>query len=222
MSEQKSLDWFRNRCGCWNGSEVAALMVSGRSKDKIFGDTAVTYIIKVLAERNINPKVMDDDVLFQQYLDLETFSNKFTDHGNEMEDLARKQFAKHKLVDIMEVGSCECEDAPTLHASPDGLYYEDGELAVLEIKCPKASTFFEYATYIKDWESLKKVNAKYYWQLNAEMVCTGATKASFVVFNTYMAKPMHIVELKRNQEAIDQLIERVRLAEEFISEIENG
>lgn len=49
---QGSLEWHRARLGHWTGSAIGKLMVSGRKKDEVFGDTAKSYIFKVLAERS--------------------------------------------------------------------------------------------------------------------------------------------------------------------------
>ena len=35
--EQRSLDWFRLRCGSFTGSKIGDLMKSGRKKEQVFG-----------------------------------------------------------------------------------------------------------------------------------------------------------------------------------------
>ena len=43
--EQRSLEWHRLRCGSFTGSKIGDLMKSGKKKEQIFGETAMTYKI---------------------------------------------------------------------------------------------------------------------------------------------------------------------------------
>ena len=40
--EQRSLEWHRLRIGSFTGSKIGDLMKSGRKKEQIFGDTAMS------------------------------------------------------------------------------------------------------------------------------------------------------------------------------------
>ena len=61
---QRDLGWFRVRLGSITGSKVGDLMKSGKKKEQVFGDTALSYIYQVAAERMLNPVFVDDDELF--------------------------------------------------------------------------------------------------------------------------------------------------------------
>lgn len=219
MSEQKSTSWFKNRIGKWNGSEVGKLMGNGRKNDEIFSQTAISYMYKVAGERNLNPRVLEDDGLFEEYLNMSSFSNKYTDWGTEMEELARQQFANKYLVSVEEVGSCVHPNIPTFAASPDGIYHEDGKKMCLEVKSPKIDVFMVYMHKCHDWESLKKINPDYYWQCNAEISCTESDGISFCVFNPFAKIPLLEVRLMRNEDAIKELTDKIMLAEEYIEGI---
>lgn len=88
----------------------------------------------------------------------------------------------------------------------------------VEIKCQKPETAVRYMATIHDGETLKKEMPDYYWQTQAEMDCTGAKARDFVVYCPFLEKPMHIVRIERNDEAILQIHERIALAEKYISE----
>lgn len=221
MEKQKTLEWYKSRIGMITGSECGKLFVSGRGKEKVFGKTAESYLYKIAAERQLNPKIFTNEKLLETYVEQISISSRAIEWGNEMEEVARQQFMNKRLVSVEEVGSCVSDDISTFAASPDGIYYEDCKKMVLEIKCPSLSVFYEYKHSVKDWETLKAMNADYYWQVAAEIHCAGAEGASFVVFNPFMADPLHIVDLQKQDDIELALLERVSLAEQFILEL-NG
>ena len=59
--EQRSLTWYRLRCGCITGSKVADIMKSGRKKDEVWSDTAKAYLFQIAGERLFNPTFLNDD-----------------------------------------------------------------------------------------------------------------------------------------------------------------
>ena len=64
-SEQHSTGWFRARHGKITGSCVGLLMKSGRND--YFSETGKSYIYQVAGERGMNPAIVNDDVLFEEY-----------------------------------------------------------------------------------------------------------------------------------------------------------
>ena len=56
---QHSVDWYKCRLGHFTGSQVGRLMKKGRGKDAEWSADALTYIKEVVAERLINPIVLD-------------------------------------------------------------------------------------------------------------------------------------------------------------------
>lgn len=170
---QGSLEWHRARLGHWTGSAIGKLMVSGRKKDEVFGDTAKSYIFKVLAERSLSEKVVEDDEMFALYVEQTGIFNKAVQWGHDNEEEARRLYAELNKVEVTEVSSVEHLDIALYAASPDGCVKATDK--VIEIKCPNPDTAVRYRYLIKDAESLKKANSDYYWQVMAEMDCTGAT-----------------------------------------------
>ena len=76
--EQRSLDWYRLRCGHITGSKVADIMKSGRKKDEVFSDTAKSYLFQVAGERMFNPTFLNDDGIFQDYIDQVSVNTKLS------------------------------------------------------------------------------------------------------------------------------------------------
>ena len=176
--EQRSLEWHRLRCGCITGSKVADIMKSGRKKDEIFSETAKAYLFQVAGERMFNPAFLNDDDIFQDYIDQVSVSTKAMQWGSDQEDAAKSLFMQMNFpeCEITELSSCKHDTIPYFAASPDGaIYGRDGEdIKIVEVKCPNINTYMKYRTLIHDAVSLKETESKYYWQMMAEMSCTGA------------------------------------------------
>ena len=223
--EQRSLEWHRLRCGCITGSKVADIMKSGRKKDEIFSETAKAYLFQVAGERLFNPAFLNDDDIFQDYIDQVSLSTKAMQWGSDQEDAAKSLFMQMNFpeCEITELSSCKHDTIPYFAASPDGaIYGRDGEdIKIIEVKCPNINTYMKYRTLIHDAVSLKETESKYYWQMMAEMSCTGATSGIFITYCPWLSKPIHWSEIDRNEDDVKLMESRVMLANEFIEEIIN-
>ena len=221
--EQRSLDWFRCRIGCVTGSKIGDLMKSGKKKEQIFGETALSYIFKIAAERMINPVFIEDDDLFGQYIESQQIYSKAIVWGQEQEDNAKDLLMrKNPEWELADVSSCKHDTIPHFAASPDAIIYDRKKLMIGEIKCPSVHTFVRYLVEIKDAESLKKVQPDYFYQMQAEMACTNAESGIFVAYCPWLVKPIHIVPIERDEEAIKAIEERVVKANEIVEQIING
>lgn len=219
LVEQRSLDWFRIRLGNFTGSKVGDLMVKGKSKDDVFGKTALSYINQVASERLLSKAVVDDDAFFQQYLDQVTTSTKEMRWGIDQEDACRSLFSKLIGKKIVDASSCKHPVVAHFASSPDGVIADsENSLIAVEIKCPKPSTYVDYLS-VNDAKSLKDVNSTYYWQCFAHMACTGADATYFVVYNPFMQTPIHYIKIDRDEDVINSIIERVKLADIEVSKI---
>lgn len=87
--EQRSISWFRSRVGFLTGSKVADIMKSGRKKDEIFSETAKAYLFQVAGERLFNPTFLNDDGIFQDYIDQVSVNTKAMQWGADQEDAAK-------------------------------------------------------------------------------------------------------------------------------------
>lgn len=218
MIEQGSKEWFISRLGKITGSRIGDLMTSGR-KGEMFGKTAIPYIYEVCAERDLLQKYIDDDYLFEIYQQQVSISNKFIEFGHDNEDFAAERY---QLVTGCELEECESIQHPTIphfSASPDRIAIKDGLRKVVEIKVPLPKTFMEYMAEVKDNETLKAVNPKYFYQVQAEMACTGLDKADFVVFCPFLKHNIHVVEITRDEAVIAEFEKRIMAANEIINQI---
>lgn len=224
--EQRSLEWHRMRCGCITGSKVADIMKSGRKKDEIFSETAKAYLFQVAGERLFNPTFLNDDGIFQDYIDQVSVNTKAMQWGADQEDAAKSLFMQMNFPEgeMVELSSCKHDTIPHFAASPDGaIYGRDGEdLKIIEVKCPNINTYMKFRTLIHDAASLKETEPKYYWQMMAEMSCTGAKGGIFVVYCPWLSKPIHWAEIDRVEDDINLMEQRVILANDFINEIINN
>lgn len=224
--EQRSLEWHRLRCGCITGSKVADIMKSGRKKDEVFSETAKAYLFQVAGERLFNPAFLNDDDIFQDYLDLTSVSTKAMQFGSDQEDAAKSLFMQMNFPEgeIVELSSCKHDAIPYFAASPDGAIYgrDGGDIKIIEVKCPNINTYMKYRTLIHDAASLKETEPKYYWQMMAEMSCTGAKGGIFIVYCPWLSKPIHWADIDRVDDDIKLMEDRVILANDFINEIINN
>ena len=212
--EQRSFQWFACRLGFFTGSEAGKLMVSSRKKGETFGDTAKSYIMKKMAERELIDEVKTDEEVFNEYQYINSVSSRAMQFGTEQEPLARKLIIKELGAMFEEVASIPHPNVPWFSSSPDGLT-PDSTLA-LEIKCPNIETFMQYRCNVHDAETLKGENSVYYWQAMSHMAVTGAKACVFVLFNPFLKKPLYYFNVERDEEAIKQLEERVVAANEYI------
>lgn len=224
--DQRSLDWFRMRFGNLTGSKISVIMTKGRKKDEIFSQTAKAYLYQLAAERSFNPDFLNDDDVFQDYIYLAQLHSKAVEWGQEQEGNAKDLLMKLYYPDkeLLEVSSCAHDTIPHFAASPDGLIRkaeEDGSMRVVEVKCPSIGTFMQYKAEIHDAESLKTVKPEYYWQVQAELDCTGCRNADFVVYCPWLSNPLHVARIERNEDDITEMEARVGLANSFIDKVIN-
>ena len=218
--DQRSLDWFRARLGNITGSRVGDLMKSSKTKGELFGDTAKSYLYQLAGERKMNKDIVDDDEMFQEYLDQTCVTSKAMRFGTETEGDARTVYMNLTGRDIQEVSSCKHDIIPNFASSPDGVYYELNFLkGCIEIKCPNVNTYIKYAVEINDNMSLKNVNPQYYYQCQSHMMCTGAVWCDFVIYCPWLSNPIKIIRITPDIEAVNLITDRVMAANEFIDNI---
>lgn len=221
MDEQRSLGWFRARLGTITGSQVGLLMKSGRSKSELFGDTAKSYIYSVAAERDMNPVIVNDDELFEEYLKQVDVSSKAMRWGNEQEENARNLYEKITGRHIVEVGSCKHPTIENFASSPDGFFYDKNteEKGVLEIKCPSQAVFMRYKDEVKDNTTLLAAKSEYFFQCQSHIMVTGAQWCDFIVYCPYQMHPIHIVRILPDNNVFAAIEERVNIANNIINDL---
>lgn len=215
-SEQHSLGWYRARLGNFTGSNVWKLTKESRSGG--FSETANSYIYNVAATRYMNPLVVNDDNLFDEYLNITNVETKAMRWGTEQEEYARQLYAKLKGYTVVERGSVAHKTIPHFASSPDGFIADDGDgkSGCVEIKCPNQESYMRYRYEVKDNATLKKVKPEYYWQCQSHMMCTGAEWCDFVAYCPWQQHPIHIVRIYPDEDDMKLLEEKINKAEQII------
>lgn len=219
MIEQNSTQWMKDRLGCFNASAIGDLMSSGRKKDELFGQTALSYIFSVASERDLLKAYMDDDYLWEVYQSQVGFSNKYTDWGHEQEPLAAEEYERATGRTCEETERILHPTIPNYAASPDRFSYDGEEKILVEIKSPLPKTYMKYRHEIKDNDTLKAVEPKYYYQIQSQLHCTGLKNADLVCFCPFLKHPLHIVRITADKEVQTEIEYRITQAEKIIESI---
>jgi exodeoxyribonuclease (lambda-induced) len=196
-SEQRSESWKLERYGKFSASEIYKLLgVRG------LGETGKTYAIEKAIE--------------ELYGEMEeNFISYDMQRGIELEPLAFAKFKELKELEFLNVETCSFfklnDDAG---ASPDGLVSDD---AVLEIKCPKSTTFFELV-------ATNEIDKKYYAQMQMQMLCTNRNKAYFFNYLIHEGTEYHHeIIVERDDKMIELIKERLteatKIKKEYINKI---
>jgi putative phage-type endonuclease len=197
---QRSEEWFLKRKGKFTASEIVKLLgVRG------LGETGKTYAI--------------DKAIEQLYGEMEeNFISQDMERGIFLEPLAFAKFKEIKELEFIEVENCGFFELGTdAGASPDGIVGND---AILEIKCPRSTTFFKLV-------ATNEIDPKYYAQMQLQMMATNRNKAYF--FNYLVHEGIeywHEIIVERDEVLCAKIEERIKEAveikNEFINKLNNN
>lgn len=221
LPEQRTTSWLKARLGNITASSVHKLMGSSRKADGAFSDTAMTELYRIAAERNLLDRVVEDDSLFDMYLDQTQQWSKAMQWGTEQEHNARELYASLRKVEVLECPSMEHQTIPFFSASPDGAVPSSNSL--VEIKCPTPQMFMRYRDLIHDAASMREATAKsgYYWQVQTQLDIMEADFCDFVVYCPFERDPIFVTRIGRDGDAIERIEQRVVAANARIDEIIN-
>lgn len=136
----------------------------------------------------------------------DNYTNSDMERGNEQERLARASYEMETGNRVTEVGFCELDEY--VGASPDGLVGDEG---LVEFKCQKN------AVYVKTLYS-QKIDTKYVWQMQMQMLVTDRKWCDFVVFNENFTD-LIIIRVERDEEKIEKLRIGIEEGKKKIKEI---
>jgi exodeoxyribonuclease (lambda-induced) len=197
---QRSDEWHEQRKGKFTASEIYKLMGI-----KALGETGKGYAF--------------DKAIEELYGETEeTFVSYDMQRGIELEPLAFSKFQELKDPEFLQVETCGFfnfgEDAGS---SPDGLVGED---AILEIKCPKPSTFFKLV-------ATNEIKDQYLYQMQLQMMATNRNKAHF--FNYCIIDGIeywHEIIVTKDDVICDKMEARIKeaseLKQEYINNLNNN
>jgi hypothetical protein len=210
-------DWQKYRGKLFTSSEANRLMAEPTKKAKEAGqklsDGAITYILEKIASFYDAPK--------PQYYSTEM------QWGNENEPAAAFELCSELGLNVAS------EDV--IYTSSGGMVFFCTEQyggtpdlifpklkAIAEIKCPNSDTHLYYKAFLTA-KNLQSELPKYYDQMQLNMHLTNSEMCYFYSFDPRLKGKLqsHKIEIKRNQERIDLIIEKIALAHELKKEIIN-
>lgn len=201
MEQLQRIDsWKQQRYGKFTASEIIKILgVRG------LGETGKSYAIEKAIES-----------LYGEFE--ENYISYDMQNGIDTEPLAFAKFKELKELEFLEVTNCgffeNCEHSG---ASPDGLVSDN---AILEIKCPKSSTFFKLV-------ATNEIDPKYYAQMQMQMLATNRNKAYFFNYLIHEGTEYHHeIIVERDGVMIHKIKERlqevIEIKNEYINEINNN
>lgn len=216
--EQRTADWYLARLGKFTGSRIYDLMGKGRGSAQ-FSQTAINYILRVAAERNVDLVQLEDPESMLSYVRLNNPSSRAIEWGIEHEPEAIMEYERLTGHIVHSTGFMQRKGISSFGSSPDGIVTTPVDHGCLEVKCPTPPNFARYLAFIHRPEDLKAVEPQYYFQCQAHMIVTGYEWCDFVAYNPYMSARMLIKRIPRDQQTIYQILDRVAEADEYINQL---
>ena len=240
MSEQRTLDWYIQRCGKITASNIEVLMKDHKeamteqelaefkaanpksrvtTKTVPFSDMTFTYLDTKVLE-NYLPLKSNDQMsknIVQEYIEERQAHTKAVEYGSMMESVAREKFAEKMGFELYEVGFIPYKKYPNLvGGSPDNMVRQ--ESSIVEYKCPwTLEKHLLHLLYTKQEDVLEN-EPLYYWQMVANMLFTETESCYFVSWCPYisLSKQMKVLRIQRREEEISLLEERIDLAVDYM------
>ena len=176
--QQGSPEWLQLRLGVATASNFDKIITAGGKVSA----TLEKYALQLATELMITAP----DI---------SFKSDFMARGNEVEPLARQCYQEETFSIVDEITMIK-SDCGNYGYSPDGLVGDDG---LIEIKCPIATTHFQY---ILD----NKVPTDYWQQLQGGLWVSGRQWIDFVSFHpNFKSKPLFIKRVERDETYIAKL-----------------
>jgi putative phage-type endonuclease len=197
---QRTIGWHAHRNGKFTASEIHKLLgVRG------LGETGKLYAIEK-AIKELYGEMEENFVSFDMQRGIDT------------EPLAFAKFKALKELEFLEVENCGFFNFEEhAGASPDGLVSDN---AILEIKCPRSTTFFELV-------ATNEIDKKYYAQMQMQMLATGRERAYFFNYLIHEGTEFwHEIVVERDPDFIEIMKERIleatKIKLEYIEKINNN
>lgn len=193
MIEQRSPEWYAQRCGKLTASRVADMLAKTRSGR---GASRANYRAQLIAER-LTGVVQ------------ESYTNAAIQWGidHEVEAIAAYEF--YRDITVEPCGFIPHPSIPMAGASPDGLV---GKVGQVEIKCPQTATHIE--TLLR-----RTAPMGYLLQVQWQLACTGRKWCDWISYDPRMPErlKLFVVRVPRDAELIATMETE---AQTFLAEIE--
>ncbi len=242
-AEQRTPEWFLARRGKITASEVVMLTYSRRvdvplteaeieifrqehprakipetkKEERPFSQMSFSYIDSKVAEVYMTANS------YLEYIEQSNYETRAMRWGTEWEDTARQRYASEHEVEVLESPFINLKGYEMFAGgSPDGIIrHSDG---IIEIKCPFNPAIHLRHCLMTKPEHLLEENAQYYMQCQFNMLVTQKhldmpiTYCDFISFDPRISrsKAMKVLRIPANQEVQDMLLERTRLAIDYM------
>lgn len=194
MIEQRTDEWFQERCGKVTASRIADLTAKTKSG---WGASRANYMAQLIAERLTGTVA-------------ESFTSAAMQWGTDTEPEAISAYEFYFVTTVEPVGFVKHSTIELSGASPDGLIGDDG---LIEIKCPNTATHID--TLLDG-----KVPAKYLKQMQWQMACTGRKWCDFASYDPRM--PEHLkLWVKRVSRDDEMIAELEKDVSDFLAELDD-
>ena len=142
----------------------------------------------------------------------DNYTNQAMDYGIEQEPIAKMIYEFETGNRVIDVGFSIYDEY--VGCSPDG-FVGDG---LIEIKCPTDKVYFNL---LLD----KKIDTKYEWQMQMQMLVCGKNWCDYVVYNPNFKQQLFIKRVLRDEKKMEKLIlgfeSGIKMMKEINKELEN-
>lgn len=146
------------------------------------------------------------------------YTNDDLERGIELEPLARSIYELRTEQKVEEVGFVTDEEISKVGgASPDGIVGDFEGL--VEIKSFNNEKHFELICQYKETGTFD-IESKYQWQMQQQILFTGAKWCDYVAFNPNYKESMLIQRVYRDEEKIEKIKQGLKLGEELLNKKE--
>ncbi|MEC4559250.1 MAG: YqaJ viral recombinase family protein ['Conium maculatum' witches'-broom phytoplasma] len=174
---QRTKEWYQHRKKYINASEIGS--ITGNDKFRSL-------------EQLVHDKIFGT-----------TFtSNKYTEHGNKMEPIARAFFEKTTQLNYPDAIFTD-DKVQMFSASLDG--YNDKTNTLLEIKCPYVDKNNNISPSWNGFLANKEIPLNYWAQVQCQLYCSQAQFAYFLVYFSNI--DYHVVRIYQDNNFINKMIQ---------------
>jgi len=196
--EQGSDEWLQLRLGVATASNFDKIITAGGKQST----TLEKYALQLATDTMLTAPES-------------SYKNEAMIRGTELEPFAREAY-QEETFNIVEQITMFKSDCGNFGYSPDGLVGDDG---LIEIKCPKATTHFQY---IID----NKAPSDYWQQLQGGLWLSGRKWIDFVSYHPdFKTKQLFIIRVGRDEDYITKLAELankvILLRNEYLNKLES-
>ena len=207
--------WLKARELVFTSSEVNRLMAEPTKKakevGKLLSDGAITYILEKVAARFDRSK--------------EVWFNNEMQWGKDCEPLAAIRLCEmlgydpqsDEVIYTSQGGHVFFNFLDELGGTPDLIFPH----SIAEIKCPNSDTHLYYKAFVNEY-NFKDELPKYYDQCQTNMYLSQRTTCYFMSFDPRFSdenRQVHLINVKRDQDRINQILNKVSIAFEEMNRL---